>query len=183
MASGARLGDRDTRLGEIVADRNAFRTWYDEVLPPVYRYLLTRCGHDTALAEELTQQTFVDAVRHLDRFDGRSSVVTWLCAIGRHKLADHYRRADRRRRRDLRLRVSQRADGLEVWAEHERRSEVAEALAQLPGPQQLVLVLRYLDDLPVREVAQTIGRSEKATESLLSRAREAFRRVYGAPQP
>lgn len=183
MATGARRSDRDTRLGAIVADRNTFRAWYDEVLPQVYRYLLARCGHDTALAEELTQQTFVEAVRHRDRFDGRSTAVTWLCSIGRHKLADHFRRSERRRRGDLLLLVKQRADGLEVWAEQERRDEVASALAQLPGSQQLVLVLRYLDDMPVREVAQTIGRSQKATESLLSRAREAFRRAYGAPTP
>ena len=51
----------------------------------------------------------------------------------------------------------------------------------MPTYQRVVMVLRYLDQLPVREIASTIGRSEKATESLLSRAREAFRRAYGAP--
>ena len=53
------------------------------------------------------------------------------------------------------------------------------ALAELSGEQRIVLVLRYLDQLPVREIATIIGRSEKATESLLSRAREGFRRAYG----
>ena len=68
----------------------------------------------------------------------------------------------------------------QVWSEHELRSAVESALAELPGEQRIVLVLRYLDQLSVREIASAIGRSEKATESLLSRAREVFRRAYGA---
>ena len=78
--------------------------------------------------------------------------------------------------------MSQQSSGQsDVWSEHELRSGVEAALAELPGEQRVVMVLRYLDQLPVREIASTIGRSEKATESLLSRAREAFRRAYGAP--
>jgi RNA polymerase sigma-70 factor (ECF subfamily) len=68
----------------------------------------------------------------------------------------------------------------EAWSQQELRSGVEAALSKLPGEQRIVLVLRYLDRLPVREIATTIGRSEKATESLLSRAREAFRKAYGA---
>lgn len=74
----------------IVRDEARFRDWYDAALPRVYRYLAARCGGDDELAEELTQQTFVEAIRHRHRFDGRSDVVTWMCAIGRSKLVDHY---------------------------------------------------------------------------------------------
>jgi len=167
-------------LDAIVADRAAFRDWYDEALPRVYRYLLARCGHDVELAEELTQQTFVEALRRRSSFDGRSDVVTWLCAIGRNKLVDHYRRAGREHQRHLRL-VGEWTEGrADFWPQHDLQSEVQAGLAELPGEQRIVLVLRYLDRLSVREIATTIGRSEKATESLLSRAREAFRKAYGA---
>jgi RNA polymerase sigma-70 factor (ECF subfamily) len=167
-------------LDAIVADRAAFRDWYDDALPRVYRYLLARCGHDVELAEELTQQTFVEALRRRSSFDGRSDVVTWLCAIGRHKLVDHYRRAGREHQRHLRL-VGEWTDGrADTWSQHSLQSQVQAGLAELPGEQRIVLVLRYLDRLSVREIATTIGRSEKATESLLSRAREAFRKAYGA---
>src|SRR3970040_1641540 len=91
------------RLEAIVADEAIFRAWYDAVLPRVYRYLLSRCGHDVALAEELTQQTFVEAIRRRRQFDGRSDAVTWLCTIGRNKLVDHFRHAGRDQRRQLRL--------------------------------------------------------------------------------
>jgi RNA polymerase sigma-70 factor, ECF subfamily len=167
-------------LDAIVADHVAFRDWYEQALPRVYRYLLARSGHDVDLAEELTQQTFVEALRRRATFDGRSDIITWLCAIGRNKLVDHYRRSGREQQRHLRLAAEWTDGRADAWSQHELQASVEAGLARLPGEQRIVLVLRYLDQMPVREIATTIGRSEKATESLLSRAREAFRRAYGA---
>lgn len=165
-------------LAAIVADETAFRAWYDAVLPRVYRYLLARCAHDVALAEELTQQTFVEAIRRRHQFDGRSNVVTWMCAIGRTKLVDDFRRAARDERRQLRL-VQGGTDPGSSWEAVEARQAVEATLARLTPEQRLVLVFKYLDGLPVAEIARAIGRSESATESLLVRAREAFRRAHG----
>jgi RNA polymerase sigma-70 factor (ECF subfamily) len=171
--------DRPVRLDAIVADEAAFRAWYDAVLPRVYRYLLSRCDHDERLAEELTQQVFVEAIRRRHSFDGRSDAVTWLCAIGRNKLVDHFRRAGREQRRQLRLLDGGATDASASWQAAETRASVAATLDRLAPEQRLVLVFRYLDGLPVREIAAAIGRSESATESLLVRAREAFRRAHG----
>ena len=167
------------RLDRIVADPEAFRDWYDRVMPRVYRYRAVRCAGDTSLAEELTQQTFVQAIRHRDRFDGRADTVTWLCAIGRNRLVDHFRRHGRESVRHLALVDLHRAHRDLDWQHSERRDQVQRALVSLPADQRLALVFRYLDDLPVREVAAALDRTEKATESLLSRARDAFRRAYG----
>ncbi len=164
-------------LARLFDDQVAFRDWYDRALPRVYRYLLARCSGDIHLAEELTQETFIEAVRHPDRFDGRADVVTWLCAIGRNKLVDHYRRSGRDQRRHEQLVLLPRRD---AWNETETRDAVERALDRLPGDQRLALVFRYLDEMAVRDVAGAIGRSESATESLLSRARESFRRAYEA---
>ncbi len=162
----------------IVRDEARFRDWYDATLPRVYRYLAARCAGDDALAEELTQQTFVEAIRQRHRFDGRSDVVTWMCAIGRNKLVDHFRRHGRDARRHERL-LSQPHAADAPWQAVETRDAVETAMAQLPADQRLALLFRYLDGLSVREVAQAIGRSEKATESLLARGRESFRRAFG----
>ena len=171
--------DHRTGLAAIVRDEARFRDWYDATLPRVYGYLAARCGGDDALAEELTQQTFVQAIRHRDGFDGGSDVVTWLCAIGRNKLIDHVRRhgRDERRHHQLVAEVRMRADA--PWHAHETRDAVEAAMAILAPDQRIALLFRYLDGLSVREVAAAIGRSEKATESLLTRARESFRRAYG----
>jgi RNA polymerase sigma-70 factor (ECF subfamily) len=165
-------------LDALVQDPVAFRHWYDLVLPRVYRYLLARAG-DPSLAEELTQQTFVEAVRNRRTFDGRADVVTWLCAIGRNKLVDHYRRAGREADRHERLRVLE--DGPDHEAAFDERDAIRRALDELPSDQRLALMFRYLDQMPVREVANQLRRSEKATESLLSRARVSFRLAYGGP--
>lgn len=169
----------ESSLSAIVRDEARFRAWYEATLPRVYRYLAARCGGDQALAEELTQQTFVEAIRHRERFDARSDVVTWLCAIGRNKLVDHYRRHERDQRRQRQLFERQSIGSDAPWRAVETRDAVDAALARLPADQRLALLFRHLDGLAVRDVASAIGRSEKATESLLARARDTFRRAYG----
>jgi len=168
-------------LATIVRDEVRFRDWYDATLPRVYRYLVARCGGDESLAEELTQQTFVEAIRQRHRFDGRSDVVTWLCAIGRNKLVDHHRRHGREARRHERLIATHRSQGTDAtWRRVETRDAVVRALDQLPDDQRLALLFQHLDGLTVREIARVMRRSEKATESLLARARDNFRRAHGA---
>ncbi|MEP7040522.1 MAG: RNA polymerase sigma factor [Chloroflexota bacterium] len=171
------MGDRAFSFEGLVADQAAFRTWYDDALPRVYRYLLTRCG-DQSLAEEATQEAFVEAFRARRRFQGRSDPVTWVCAIGRNRLADHVRRDHRNASRQLRL-IDARADfETTAWRQSDVREGVERALTTLSREQRLVLAFRYLDQLPVREIAALLRRSESATESLLSRARDGFRGAY-----
>jgi RNA polymerase sigma-70 factor (ECF subfamily) len=160
-------------LSELVRDERAFRAWYDDALPRVFGVVFDRCGGDRALAEEITQEAFVEAVRNRARFEGRADSVTWVIGIARHKLADHFRIAARDERR--RLRLAPDVDEDEPWGPLETRDDVVRALGRLPESQRAVLCLRYLDDLPVADVARVIGRSESATESLLSRARDGLR--------
>jgi RNA polymerase sigma-70 factor, ECF subfamily len=163
-------------LEDLVADPVRFRAWYDDALPRVYRYLMARCG-DQSLAEEATQEAFVEAIRSRRRFAGRSDPVTWICAIGRNRLVDHARRDRRGAARHLRL-VEERVNAESPWRTSDERDAVEAALTFLAPDQRLSLTLRYLDQLPVREIAGLLHRSESATESLLSRAREGFRRAY-----
>lgn len=167
---------RHATLDGVFADETAFRDWYDAVLPRVYAYLFNRCGRSRELAEELTQQTFVDAVRQRRGFEGRADSVTWVIGIARHKLVDHLRNIARDERRFEKL---VRDWGGEVHtAGAVGEEEMLERLGALPGAQRAVLILAYVDDLPVREVARILGRSESATESLLGRARENYRRLH-----
>jgi RNA polymerase sigma-70 factor (ECF subfamily) len=179
-------GDRAASLRRSFAQTFAteadFRAFYDQALPRIYGYLHDRCGGDAAVAEELTQQTFVAAIRERSRFDGRSEPITWLIAIARHKLADHFRRLEREERRHFRLVAREIELGPDdrSWTDADQRSTVVRTLATLPALQRAVLVLHYADGLSIREMARELGKSESATESLMSRAREAFRRSYGA---
>jgi RNA polymerase sigma-70 factor, ECF subfamily len=175
--------DRAQELAAVFTDPAAFRAWYDVAVVRVYSYLYGRCGGDMDLAEELTQLTFLQAIRHWQTFDGRSDPVTWLCSIARNKLTDHYRDLDRQERRRLRLYVRE-VDMTEAGVERSvaDRDAVLGALRGLPPLQRAALILRYVDGLSVREVAASLERTEDATESLLRRAKSRFRETYpGAP--
>jgi RNA polymerase sigma-70 factor (ECF subfamily) len=171
------VADAAPSFAELVGNEARFRVWYDEALPRVYRYLLARCG-DQSVAEEVTQEAFIEAVRHRRGFEGRSDPVSWICAIGRNRLADHVRRDHRDRARHLRLINVQSDQDPRAWRQSDVREDVERALATLTPEHRLALILCYLDGMRVREVAGLLHRSESATESLLTRAREAFRRAY-----
>jgi RNA polymerase sigma-70 factor (ECF subfamily) len=159
----------------------AFRSFYERALPRVYGYLYYRCHGDPAVADDLTQATFIEAVRRRRSFEGRSDPVTWVIGIARYKLLDHLRSEMRAERRRLRLIVRELEVDQEAaaWRAVDDRDALASALATLPAAQRLVLILHYADGYPVRDVARELGRSEAATESLLTRARAALRTAMG----
>jgi RNA polymerase sigma-70 factor (ECF subfamily) len=150
---------------------------YDTALPHVYGYLLARCRERT-LAEDLTAETFLAAVSALrkPREAGAPELsIAWLVGVARHKLADHWRRAERERRGLTLLDGAAVEDPWEVTLDAIRARAT---LAELGPHHQAALTLRYLDGLPVGEVAALLGRTLHATEALLVRARTAFRRAY-----
>ena len=171
--------DRKHRLAETFGDALAFRAWYDDAVQRVYGYLYGRCGGDIEVAEDITQQTFLQAVRHWQDFDGRADPVTWLCSIARNRLTDYYRDQERQRRRHLRL-IVREIESEPAPLDHlsADRDAVMTALRQLPDMERTALILRYVDDLSIRAVADLVGRSVDGTDALLRRAKDRFRTVY-----
>jgi RNA polymerase sigma-70 factor (ECF subfamily) len=180
MTARSTVVDGTDELHLALASDAAFDSWYRRTLPRVYAYLVSRTGGDVGLAEELAQQAFTAAIDQRSRFDGRSDTVTWLCGIARHKLADHFRALERdeRRQRRMEVREIQLDAGRQTDLGFEDRSMIAEILRSLPANQRAVLAFVVLDDLPVAEAARLLGKSHGATESLLFRARDNFRRAY-----
>ena len=168
-------------LEAVLADEAAFSRWYEQSAPRVYAFVFNRCGGSADVAEELTQQTFVEALRRRRGYDGRGDVVAWLCGIARHKLADHYRRLEREEGRHRRLAIRDLTIAQGGWGAADTRVAIDTALRALAPQHRLVLLFRYLDRETVPEIAQAIGRSVEATESLLARARQSFARAYGEP--
>ena len=182
MTARTTIDDGVNEFQRALADDAAFESWYRRTVPRVYAYLLSRSAGDVALAEDLTQQTFTAAIDQRSRYDGRADTVTWLCGIARHKLADHFRAIERdeRRQRRMEVRQIQLDENRQSQLGIEDRTMIGEALRSLPASQRAVLAFVVLDDLPVAEAARLMGRSRSATESLLFRARESFRRAYAA---
>src|SRR5580658_159785 len=149
---------------------------YDDALPHVYGYLLARCG-DTALAEDLTADSFLAAVQAVRKPGAPEPSIGWLIGVARHKLADHWRRVEREQR-GLRLLSGEPASAEDPWEAVVDRIRAREVLDRLGAHHRAALTLRYLDGLPVPEVARHLDRSLHATEALLVRARAAFRQIY-----
>jgi RNA polymerase sigma-70 factor, ECF subfamily len=151
---------------------------YDSALPHVYGYLLARCGR-SALAEELTAETFLAAVDAVQLGRAPPPSTPWLIGIARHKLVDHWRR-EARQDRYLRAVASDEPEHDDPWDVELDALSARTVLQQLAPQHRLVLTLRYLDDLPVGDVAEILDRTVHATEALLVRAKAAFRRAYSA---
>lgn len=168
MTSGV---DSTATAGLDAGSPDALERFYREALPSVYGYFLFRCGGSVAVAEDLTQETFLAAVAQLKRGKRVESPSAWIHAVARHKLIDHYRRSSR-------ARVA--GAGIEAVAPLEDESQAATvaALARVPASQRAALVLRHVDGFSVPEVADLLGRSVEAVESLLARGRVSLRRAY-----
>ena len=163
-------------------DPEDFRVFYANALPRVYGYFLRRCGAEFALAEDLTQETFLAAVAELRRGSVVVTPESWILGIARHKLLDHFRR----QRRIGWSMVSwestvEEHDEAPILPEVDdaSRDQAIATLALVPLMQREALILHYLDGLSVAEVATLLQRSVSATESLLARGRASFRQGFG----
>jgi RNA polymerase sigma-70 factor (ECF subfamily) len=163
-------------------DTATLARWFDAALPRIYGYFLPRVGGNVEIAEDLTQETMLAAVRSHERGTTVDMAMPWLFGIARHKLVDHYRQLgafgkpaseDIDSLPDDTFRLPQ----LDVQAIHVRDAIIA-TLGSIPPRQCAAIVLRYLDDLPVADVATALELTLPATESLLARARRSFRAGY-----
>ena len=167
--------------GAAGGDPDAVRTLVDSVGPVVYGFVFARVGGDEPTAQDLLQETLIEALRSAPTFRGDASLRTWVCAIARRRLARHYE-AERRQAvaesgmallGGIGLAGPSRGGGDEL----ERRDEIVRALGRLPAVHRQVLVMKYLDDLSVSAIADELGRSPVQVQSLLQRARDGLRRA------
>jgi RNA polymerase sigma-70 factor (ECF subfamily) len=145
---------------------SAWAALYDRHVAEVHRYVHRRCG-DRSLAEDVTQDTFLAAVRTMD--DPDEVTVGWLIRVARNRLVDVLRRQTRYEGKLRLVRPGDdRGDQTELVAE---RLWVREALETLKVEHRLVLMLHYVDGYTVAALADELDRSPKAVEALVTRAR------------
>jgi RNA polymerase sigma-70 factor, ECF subfamily len=152
---------------------------YDESFEPLWKYIEWRCGGNQGLAEDVVQETWMVAVRRICDFTPqKASFITWLCGIAAKNL-----QASLRRERSQRPRASvdnefESRPSEQKAINQEVSLRIATALADLPERFEAVLRAKYLESMAVGEIATSWGETPKAIESLLTRAREAFRKTY-----
>ncbi len=174
--------------GLVAGDEEAFQQFVDVYIPRLHRFAMNRLNHDRELAREMVQATVVKAIDKMETFRGDAAFMTWLCACCRSEIAMYFRAEGRG---GPRL-VFDEATGpvSSGWgperlgapeaellrADASRR--VHDALDELPPHYGRALEWKYLEELPVNEIAARLGVTPKAAESLLTRARQAFRSIY-----
>jgi RNA polymerase sigma-70 factor (ECF subfamily) len=167
-------------------DSTAMEEFYNLYRSRLHTLISEQVDRDEAVAEDLVQETFLAALDSLDKFRGDSHLYTWLRSIAFHKINDFYRHKAREPKYtesspdfDAMKQLEQTGDDkpatLTVMEFEEIRQSVRQALGDLPHDYQKVLVMKYLQEMPVLQISQIMGRSPKSVEGLLARARKAMR--------
>jgi RNA polymerase sigma-70 factor (ECF subfamily) len=161
----------DASLPAQTWDAAWFDEFYDQALPVVFGYLVRLCGGDREQAWDLTQDSWVTVVDRLAQGQTDKATVGYLLSVARSRYLDAWRR-QRRLQHKLRLvwAAAREAETPDVSA-----AKVLEHLSACSDEHRVVLMLAYVDDLPVTEIADLLGSSVSSTYALLARARGELR--------
>ena len=146
---------------------------YKEYAEAVYRYLLALSG-SRDVAEELTQETFYQAIRASNRFEGRSKVSTWLCAIAKRVYLAYLRKHPKHE--DIEGVVLSTGSVEETVIAHEERKELLTLLHGLDEPSREVVYLRIFGELTFREIGEIFGKTENWARVTYFRSKEKLRK-------
>jgi len=175
----ASIVETDLELARAVLkrDRKASAEFVQLYSDPVYRYIKFRMQPRIEPVEDLVQEVFLTAWKSLGKYQGTSPLRVWILGIARHKVQDYYRQVLRN------MPFPEDAEDLkanDVPMEsllNQRQAEgwIAEILARLPEDDRTALLWRYWEKRSAEEIGTEIGRTAKAVERLLARAREKFK--------
>jgi RNA polymerase sigma-70 factor, ECF subfamily len=183
----AHAGDERELVASVLRkDRKAAARFVAGHIDAVYAYARHRLAPRSDLVDDVVQDVFLSALKGLAKFEGQSSLRTWLIAIARHKIEDIYRQ---------RLRLPEAIEDLDPLEDESfstganteldeqidatrARVKVRNVLAQMPERYGLMLLWRYWEHRSAREVAVAIGTTEKSVERTLARARARFKELW-----
>ncbi len=173
-------------------EERAFEEFFDAYFPRLYRFALARVDHDPDAAEEVVQATLTKVILKLHTFRGEAALFSWLCTFCRHQISAFYRQRQRAPRPvDLMedepevlaalesLTMSDGGDPQEQLRRKELSRLVQVTLDHLPPRYGDALEWKYIHGMSVKEIAVLLDVGPKAAESLLTRARHAFRDGFG----
>jgi RNA polymerase sigma-70 factor, ECF subfamily len=173
----------------LAGDEAAFDEFFDRYFQRLYRFALPRLHGNEDAAEEVVQRVLIRAIDKLATYKGEAALLTWLCTLCRRETARWHEREGRLRevsffddRHEIRLALdtlAMDADDPEAALRRQELSGLVQlTLDHLPGRYGEALEWKYIQDLSVDEIADRLGVGYKAAESLLTRARAAFREGF-----
>ncbi len=148
---------------------------YQQYARTVYRYLKSVARNDD-LAEELTQETFYQAIKSIDRFDGSCKVSTWLCAIAKNIYLGYLRKNQQHEDIEEQSIPVESAESRAM--ESIEKAELLKRLHNLPEPYREVAYLRGLGGLSFAEIGEVLGKTENWARVTFYRGKEKLRKEF-----
>lgn len=183
----------DKKLAErlLKGDRKSFDAFFNGYYPRLFRFSLVRLDHDHDLADETVQVVLCQAISKMSTYRGEASLFSWLCTFCRYEISKQLKARGRaqgdtelteddpavRAALESMLAISSNDPDAAVY-QGEISRLVQVAMDQLPALYADTLECKYVHGLSVREIGERIGKSTKATESILTRARTAFKDCF-----
>ena len=178
--------DRRVVSGVLAKDRKATAEFVARCADWIYPFVRRRLVPRAELVEDLMQEILLAAWQALPNFRGDAPLRSWVMGIARHKLEDYYRK------KICELEISDEDDSLpepvttpafeQRLDSASQQKKVQRTLTMLPEAYALALIWQYRDEKSVREMAQLTGKTEKAMERLLARARQTFKKRWSDGQ-
>ncbi len=183
--------DRELVGHLLSGDERQFRLFFDDYFGRLFRFTLPRVRYDENAAEDVVQETLTRAISKLHTYRAEASLFAWLCTFCRHEISRYYRARGGafspveliEDSPEIRAALDTLTNNTSPWDEltqQELTRQVHVALDHLPAHYADCLEWKYSEDLPVKVIAERLGIGPKAAESLLTRARQAFRDGFGA---
>lgn len=189
--------DAELIASMLKGDEAAFRTFFDNYFPRLYRFAAPRLGGNADAAKDVVQMTLIKAMRNLESYRAEAALFSWLCQICRRQIIDHLRA---NKRHSDRITLVEDSDEMQAvlesiaapsgaepahgYSAEETRRIVQSVLDRLPDRYGDVLEMKYIEGRSVEEIARELGVGQIAVQSLLARARTSFRTaletVFGA---
>ena len=159
--------------------QDSFKELYLRYSDLLFAFISYQLDNDKEATSDIWQETWITAVEKIPDFHYKSSVFTWLCAIAKNKISDYYRLKEKHRKFNSEIKIYIDIDNEEIDIIDDRVQEnVLTVLADLSDNYRYLLMARYFENKSVEQISQAVDKSYKATESLLSRSREAFRKRF-----
>lgn len=176
----------------LAGDERAFSQFFDENFSRLYRFALTRLSQDPESTREVVQMALTKALRNIHTYRGESALFSWLCVICRNELVDWMRRNARYREtivltedypgiRDVveSLDAPIESNPNKQYQRYEASRLIQVTLDKLPPKYGDALEWKYIEGYSVKEIATRMHLSHEAAQSLLARAKRAFKEIYG----
>lgn len=158
-----------------------FKEIYELNFNYVYSFVSSRVAANKETTEDIVQETFISAMKAWNSYKGNSSYKTWLCGIAKNIIFNFYRNSIKKDSISSEEDIEEAKDFQDVeftFINNEYKNTILKALNKLKPVYRYVLILKYMDDYSVKEIAKCLYKTPKSIDGILQRSKNSFKKEY-----